>query len=423
MNALLVLLVALVLFLVAWGLSARDRVLQFPFLLGVAVLMQVVPELRLLQSGELALSATARARPAFMAVACLAMAAAGYFASGRPPESFRWLLREDRLFAGSVALVVLGTVFGRLIVALPDDVLSAAWTGRPVAYLFFAKAGVYGLAVLVILFLRTGRWLMLVVSAPIMMAYIDAVLIGRRTPTAEFFLLLMSLVWFNRRLTPPRWIIVTGILLFGIYAANVGEQRDQLGKQGGGRRLAARMIVANVRNWLDGHRAPREAVEMRNAMYLMDGAAQSGVYNGGAALYNQVIFAYVPAQIVGAGVKQSLMIETPDSAYAVHGYVMPRGTCNSGLADAFQAFGYLGALLFLPVGYVMRRLWEGAVGGNLVYQVMYVFMITPSLQTISIGLHNFTTPWFHMALFCLPVMLWSRVPESAPAGSAEGRAS
>lgn len=418
MSALLIMLLALVLAIVIWGLSARGRVLQFPFLLGVAVLMQVVPELTILRGGEPLLSDVARARPALMAVACLAMAMAGYFASARPPAAFNWPLREDRLFVGAVVLAALGTVFGRLIVALPEEVLRSAWTGRPVAYLFFAKAGIYGFAILLIVFLRRRRWLGLVLAAPIAVAYIDAILIGRRTPTVEFFLLLMSLVWFNRRVMPPRWAIVAGIMLFGIYAANVGDQREQVAKQGVGRATAARAIVANVRNWLAGRRAPRESVEMRNAAYLMDGASQSGTYNYGAALYNQVVFAYVPAQVVGAAVKQALMIPVPDSAYEVHGFVMPRGTCNSGLADAFQAFGYLGALLFLPIGYVMRRLWEGAMAGNLIYQVLHVFMITPSLQTISIGLHNFTTPWFHMALFCLPVLLLARVRWPAPAPDA-----
>ena len=86
-----------------------------------------------------------------------------------------------------------------------------------------------------------------------------------------------------------------------------------------------------------------------------------GSYSFGSGLYNLVINAYVPGQIVGFEFKRNLLIGTSSSQLALDegGFEAITGTTPTGFADVYRDFWFFGAGVFfltaLLMGDVFRR--------------------------------------------------------------------
>ena len=109
------------------------------------------------------------------------------------------------------------------------------------------------------------------------------------------------------------------------------------------------------------------------------------------------------AKIVGTGPT------VEDVASDVYGYIFRIGSCHTGIAEVFYAFWYFGSLLFIFVGYVMRRLWEGAMGGYVFYQFLYMTGLVYMLGTYNGIFANFFLPWPHLLIFAGPFLWYARI--------------
>jgi hypothetical protein len=131
-------------------------------------------------------------------------------------------------------------------------------------------------------------------------------------------------------------------------------------------------------------------------------------FDFGLSHWNATVFAYVPAQLVGAGIKHALFIPIPQPALEEYFYQSPIGSTWTGLSDAFQSFWYFGCLKFFFIAYVMRKFWLAAGNGNLTAQLVYMLIPSYALEAITHGTQRFLDPWVHLAVFLLPLLLLAR---------------
>src|SRR5439155_7493348 len=154
--------------------------------------------------------------------------------------------------------------------------------------------------------------------------------------------------------------------------------------------------------------------ELTNAVYNIGAVSRRMDFDLGAYHWNAIVFSYVPAQLVGHDLKESLMLPLANPAFAEYLYLTPLGSTSTGFSDSFQSFWYFGCLKFFVVAFVMQRLWLASRGGSLMAQLLYMLLPVQALQVITHDTNHFVATWIHMAIFLLPLMLWARRPRSVP---------
>jgi cytochrome c biogenesis factor len=61
----------------------------------------------------------------------------------------------------------------------------------------------------------------------------------------------------------------------------------------------------------------------------------------------------------------------------------------------------------------MRRLWETAMAGEMLGQLVYMLSIVPAMHAISHQTDWVIPVWIHMAIFLIPVLSLCRIRNSA----------
>jgi hypothetical protein len=288
------------------------------------------------------------------------------------------------------------------------------WTGLPVAYLFFARILTYGFALAVLLYARNGSRLALAVAAYGALFYLDRIVIaGRRQDLVEFLTIVLLAFWFQRGWCLPRWAMIIGMLAGGLFINSIGDYRSLSMEQRGPQwdKIANIDFVGNLARITE-----HGGAEVRNAVYNIAAVSRSMELDFGLSHWNLVVFAYVPAQLVGSEIKQSLLIPLPQPLQESF-YQPALGSTWTGLSDAFQSLWYLGCLKFFLIAYLMQKLWRAA-RGNLTAQLAYMLMPVYALEAITHSTQRFIDPWIHFAIFLLPALLLSRrrlrKPRQAP---------
>lgn len=399
--------------LAAWGLKEKSHLLQFPFLSAVAVAIQFIPAILVLgkpDNLDSALGENALNRVVAMAILCLLMTAFGYFVKTDPPKVLLWQVQTNRFLTGATFLVIASVFFGFLLSRLPAEELGASqWSGRPVFYLFFASVGVYGATVALLVFTKTWDKRAFVLMIPWTISSLSLMIFyGRRGVTAAFCFAIACALWFNRKWMLPRSLAVVVILGFAVYSAVIGDYRrimkdDSSDKINNikGINVAEKLEEEGIRN--------DQCEELKNAAYIMAAYSKSGRYDLGVTFYNAIIGQYVPRQLVGEEFKKALMGVTPDEVVKdEYNYSFTTGSCHTGVADVFASFWYFGSLVFFVIGYVMRRIWEGAERGYIVHQFLYVNMLALILGVFNGDIASFITPWIHILVFAGPVFVFAR---------------
>lgn len=397
--------------LVGYSLLDKERMLQFPGLTGWTVGFMIMPQLFALMGVENRLPANSLTSLVFMIILCVIMTVIGFYANPSPSSAFHWKFSIKRLIIGAVILAAISQVASFMLYSLPTEVLDGKmWSGLPVKYLFFAQAGRYAFSIALVVFMITrNKWALLLILPHAFDSIQILILYGRRTNTAIFILTILCAFWFSRRQTVPRWGMALGVLVFVLFVFNIGEYRAIA------KRKDSDMLkqVAQI-EWEDTFRSQNlvgaNAIEMQNASYIIAASRQSGRFDYGATLWNWLVMAYVPRQLVGSELKSSLLlgVNVWDVVYETLHYKAPFGSCTTGVAEAFYSFSYFGCLLFFAIGYVMRRLWEGAMRGDIIYQVVYFNFLAMAIGVYNGTMGNAITPWLHMIFFMGPVLYIAR---------------
>ncbi|MEN5278853.1 hypothetical protein ABE527_18150 [Brucella sp. TWI432] len=395
--------------LVAWFLAGgllfkAERMYQFPFLAGVMTFGFLLPQIPALMYDPF-LPSGAYAKTMLMGILSLLMLALGWRMTNRPIGMLRMSFSERRLIWAAVLLSAFGAVFYFLLSRLPGDIsIGMQMTGMPVVYLFFAQLMPYGLAIALLCFARRPSWLALAIIIFDLIFYLDRILVtGKRAEAIQLLLMILLPFWFYHRLVVPRILMALGILAGTFLMTSMGDYR-QITRAASGFVLDDIMQIDYAANFTET--LERGGLEMRNAVQRIDEIDRRLEFDYGKFHWNRVIFTFVPAQLVGAKLKEALQFDTPKPS---RDYNPLTGTTETGLVDAFASFWYFGAFKFLLLAWVMRRLWETAMADEMLGQLIYMLSIVPAMHAISHQTDWVIPVWIHMAIFLIPVLWLCRI--------------
>jgi hypothetical protein len=413
MNWLLIYtLAAVCLGLLLLAMRRPGGIYAYPFVAGATFLFFVVPQLPALANDPF-LPPDAFAKAAVLCVLCAAMCGLGWAVGKRPMIGMSWTFDERRLLWIAAVLSLTGAFFFFKISRLPDELTSMdQWTGLPVAYLFFAKLMTYGFAIAILSFVRRPSLFALTIILYDATYYADRFLsAGRRADTAELFVLIVLGLWFQRGIAVPRVFAVVAIVATALAIPSTGDYRA-LAKAHDG--WPGWSEVSKIDVWRNfDEMFQKGGFEMRNAVHRIHFVDETLNLDYGAWHWNTLVFNYVPAQIVGASFKASLMIPLGERQFSPdYESQIIIGTTHTGMADAFASFWYFGALKFFVVAYLLGRIYRAAAAGNTAYQIVYMISLTPATHVITHETQWIFSLWVYMALLFVPFLALARVKPS-----------
>jgi hypothetical protein len=298
---------------------------------------------------------------------------------------------------------------------LPEEVVKATqWTGIVVAYEFFARALTYGFIIAVLVYFMRQSPVALAVLLFDGAFYIQRIVMaGRRGVMLEFVAAIGLALWFQRRVIPPRLLVLAGLVVGALFINAIAQYRAATTDAEGPNwnNVLQIDLLGNFKQILD-----EGGYEITNAVYIIEATERRSAFDFGTFNWNMLIFAYVPAQLVGATVKESFYLDLGlgNPMFEEFMHVAHTGTTLTGMADAFGSFWYFGAMKFFLIAFIMRKFYLSAMQGNLANQACYIFLLTPSLHTVTHHTQWFFNAWVHMAIFLLPALWLCRASTAKP---------
>ena len=419
--------------MVAHYFRGKGRYFEFPFWAATLALGWFLP----MAIGGLSIARQfpdgAYTASMFFAVLCTLALWAGYaWAVGRVPQGGSWLgARFDarKLYWAGAFLCSVGFFFQYKLSTLPEELTSMTqWSGAAVKYLFLSNIFIFGFVTLWLLYLSKRRFfspgLLLFILPSLFLLVSSAVLKGRRAAMMNLVSYLAASLWFVRRVALPRWMLVVG-LCFGLTLVNaIGVYRSIMYQKD----LTLSERLAKVAEAdLSGSTAnvlQESGAEFMNYVYYRQIYVETGEYDFGAAHWNELVFNYVPAQIVGRGLKESLMVPLCnhiDLAAEKYGYFFGLGTTTTGYFDAFASFAWLGFVKYLIIGGIMGVLYRHAMQGDFLGQLLYVYALGTAMHAISHGTNAILLSiWVYFFGLAYPTLFLARY-RPPPEGEAEIR--
>jgi hypothetical protein len=398
-------LLAMVLFLLGWGMVGRERLFQFPFLVGVMTFSFILPQVPGLADDHF-LPKGGFERTIAFSILCLFMCWLGWAVKARPFAFFRVTFDEFRLLLVAAGLSATGAFFYYQLSRLPGDMtIAVQMSGISVMYLFFGRFLTYGLAIAALCMARRFSLFALVIICFDLFFYVDRIIVtGKRAEAVELLAIFALAYWFYRGWLLPRSIVLGAVVLGTLLMNSMGDYRaiTQAYDRPIWEDVMRIDVVGNARQVLE-----QGGPEMRNAILRMQSSQTQMEFDFGRFHWNRLVFNFVPAQLFGADFKDSFMLTLPKLD---RGYDPILGTTETGMADAFASFWYFGALKFLLLSYLIHRIWVSAIMGDFLPQIFYMLSIVPAMHAISHQTDWVLIVWVHMILFLLPLLMFAIVP-------------
>lgn len=334
-----------------------------------------------------------------------------------------WLSAEfnsDRLFFVGVFFSVVGIFFQWKLNSLPEELLAMSqWSGATVKYNFFASLFHFGLITLWILYLYQRKLLNIRVLIFLVPCFLllasNAVLSGRRNAMMKMCAYLVVGSWLVRRIAMPRWILIPALAGGLILVNSVGLYRSIMHDKE--KSLTERLSNASQADYVSASTKAMDesSIEFKNYINFRYTCAKHRLYDYGTWHWNRLVFNYVPAQLVGAKFKRSLCLKeeiTTDIAQLTRselGHVASNGSTVTGFMDAFRSFGWFGFIKFGFIGWLMGVLYQRAMQGLFLGQLLYVYLLSDAMHAIThhTGLLLFSS-WVYFLALAYPVFFWAR---------------
>jgi hypothetical protein len=333
-------------------------------------------------------------------------------ARARPAAGWRFSSSLKWMYMCGVVCIGLGLYASIKLVGLHGGVLGLnavagrhplVYQGLPVIYAFFAGYSYLGMVLVTLAALRWRSWLLAAPAAvPILSSLGAIVLAGRRTELILLGLCLGCVLYFARKIAPPRPVALAlaPLAMAAIFVA--GQYRDSTLKREWGdvRRISASKTVHEV---LSG-RAP----EFLNMAYMMEIADTQGLFQGGVGFYNSFIQYFVPKLIVGEETKANLYVQVPTARDVGNRFdwVYTYGLVPTGPYSVFEQFWYLGALCYFFLARWLRGHWIRAVAGDRWSQIVYSVAVTFGVTSVVNDIFSIYMPVF---MFVLPLAALSEM--------------
>lgn len=420
-NFLLIIFTAECLLILGWGMKKHDRIYQFPFLAAAVFSGWVLPQLLGLSQRPDAFPDGALEKTLIVTILCLAMCSWGYVSdkSPQPLQRLNWFYDDTRLLKSAFILSLTGAFFFWEISSFSEsaiDAMGGQWTGIVTVYAFFAKLVGYGFAIALICLFRSYSKLALAIVLFDSSFYLRNIFIGgRRGPTVEFICMIVIVLWFYRGILIPRWLMLVGILCGALMVNSIGNYRAATGAKElpTWEEVSQIDFLGNLREIYKGSEGNEE---LKNAVYNISAADQTMNFDYGLALWNALVFQYVPAQFLGREFKEGIMADFPDNANKLYGHTPWPGTTITGMSDSFKSFWYVGVFLFFLIGLIFSKLYRAGINGNITAQVLLIVMITSGLHSITHGVYWFFSGFPHVFVFIMPALYYSVIKsQNSPA--------
>ena len=381
--------------LLIWGFIRIERIYQYPFFMGAIFMSFLVPQAFALVDNPGSLSQESLEQVLLISSLCAVACWIGY--QGKP--NLKWLTRlqvdidKNKLFQSGLFLTFIGLFFNYLI---DKEIQSQGvgfsnnrvWTGSITIYSFFAQVIYIAFAIFLLEVLKKPSIQNIIFTLLAGWFPLQTLFSGRRQPTMTFIIIIGFCLWTIKRYIPPRWLIISAIFLMTILVPVIGAMREKFWEALFSGQWQS--ILLTTQKALNTQQSG-DILELRNAAFLISATAQTNSYGLGGGWWDSIIFSFIPAQILGNGFKQSLQFNlSGGDIYQLYGYSIPSGSTNTGVADSFMEFGYLGFLFFALVGYLFKHLWVSAYyQKSLFATLVYIGLVSPAMVSLTHGTGRF----------------------------------
>ena len=309
--------------------------------------------------------------------------------------------------------MVVALIFGALIGQMTEEETGGSmWSGKVTIYQFFTGIIFPAMAIFLRLALRERSLLGWALFALSMIPPLQSVILaGRREATAQVFLTIGLVLFFERRITPPRILVPLVAVAAMLIIPATGTYRSiASGKEW--ENLKQLNLFENFREFVN----TESILELRNAAMLIDTTAKRRDYGLGAAYWDEMVWRFVPAQIVGKDLKDFLMIakdaredKKVQQEVGQSGYMVPVGSTLTGMGDSFTQFGYLGAGVFALIAVLFRTLWAAASRNGAVFgQLLYIGTVTSAMRAVTHQTVDFLPGLTYQMIFIVCLYFWAR---------------
>ncbi len=358
-----------------------------------------------------------------MTVLCLGMCLVGYYLPLNPGfiRKISGRAYSDRLFHCGLLFVIIAYFFNYLIAGMSEEETGGGmWTGKVTIYGFFANLVFSGLAICLTTAIQKRSIIAWIATAAASVLPIQAsIFAGRREGTVLFALTILMTLYYQKRMMPPRLAIAGSIVFAALAIPATGTYRG-LASQQNWEEIRQLDLVGNFQKFL----TEESILELRNAAVVIEATADSGSFDFGTGYWDQLVFRFVPAQLLGQGFKEGLMFHSPDERedeVAKQSYYIPPGSTVTGMADSFEQFGYLGCLFFLLLAVLFKNLWVASLKpGAVLAQVFYTQISTSAMRAVTHQTVDFLPGFFYNAIFLGLAFLYARQPRGRASYAPDG---
>lgn len=372
---------------IANGLRDPRRFYEYPFFMAGVFAVFIFPQAISLLRFPGAAHAEAVSGVLLMTCLCLGACLVGYLL---PPN--RWIANHastpvnlERLFHFGILFVLCGYFFGYLISGMTaEETGGHMWTGKVTIYGFFANLAFPGLSICLATAMTRGGalpWAATVLGVwPTIAGVIFA---GRREQAMLFGLTVALTLFYQRRWAPPRWAVAGALAFASLAIPATGVYRGAMAEQD---LTAVRQIdlIGNFEKFLN----EESILELRNAAMMIDAIDYLGDYEYGGGYWDQLVFRFVPAQLLGREFKEGLMFRSSDDRLLMRfeqmGFGVSIGSTVTGMGDSFQQFGYFGCVFFLGLAVIFRTLWLTSLQPTALFaQLLYIQTATSAMRAVT----------------------------------------
>ena len=381
---------------ILWELRRETAFLKLPFLFGVVYLMWVIPQLSAIRRTYLT-PTDDLLNLHLMCVLCLVVTVLGWHRGvcSAPRKAHPQIAEEYAVIPATVIVTFVAMFATMTIAVLPLEERSMNMpSGRMTILLFIANLKIISLILSLTIFIRSHSPFNAMLLSINILLYLPAILLYfRRAELIELVLAILLVVWFSCRRTPPRIVLLGGVAVVTIFVSAAGHLRTLAQEEGHGEwRTLNFQQIAKI-DYLSALPFVRtdSAQELLNALNLIRLADSANYFTYGTELWNRLVFQFVPAQYVGEGFKNSLMFDTAYK-YLMQSQVnhfVATGSTYTGMGIGYVEFWFFGAIYFLVSAFILGRVWQSALRGNLWSQSYYVAGLVPALHAITHGPHIF----------------------------------
>jgi hypothetical protein len=367
--------------------------LTYPCLSAILYVAWVTPQIWALRSDQ-TLPEASLIWLVLMVLICFLATLFGWYVgvNGRPPQKALRPVSLAAFTTGTAALTAFAISMQLLMGLQPAEArASATWSGPLTIMSFFLNVSNVSLAASLLLVVRKRDWQTIsLVIANLTLTLPAAFIYLRRAEMLTLCMTIPMALWFSRRRSIPAPIILAGVAGLTLVVFAMTELREaataraiQTGEQQG-------LMSVDVVKSVDFANStplndPENAKEMRNAAEIVSYANATGNLTYGSTAWNNFIFQWVPGQIVGFGLKNSLMIgkSIKESLIDYSAFEISNGSTYTGFGSAFLEFGLLGCVFFFIPAVIFGRLWTLALTGDVFSQTLYMSTMTIALHCVT----------------------------------------